>query len=98
MSEIIDQFKQDLAEVPWKDLRIHLQRDAIIIVADELDLVSVAAAVAADEKSQVEAWIDDGKLLKPTAEQAENWEKQLEKPFRMLIVQPFILVQMVTHA
>lgn len=98
MSEIVERFKQDLAEVPWKDLRIHLQRDAVIIVADDLDLVEVAVAVAKDDKQCVEGWISAEKLVKPTAEQAKTWESELEKPFRMLIVQPFILVQPVEHA
>lgn len=98
MSKNIERFKQDLAEAPWKDLRIHLKRDAIIIVADELELVSVAAAVSEDDKVRVEKWIADEQLVKPTAEQIATWETELEKPFRLLIVQPFILVQMVAHA
>jgi len=98
MSEMLDKFKQDLAEVPWKDLRIHLQRDAIIIVAAELDLVAVAVAVAEDNKNEVEGWIGAGQLVKASTEQVEAWEKELDKPFRVLIVQPFILVQMVEHA
>lgn len=98
MTEMVESFKQDLAEVPWKELRIHLQRDAIIIVADALDLVTVAVAVTEDDKSKVEEWISAGQLVKPTAEQATAWESDLEKPFRVLIVQPYILVQMVMHA
>ncbi len=98
MSDIAERFKSDLAEVTWKDLRIHLQRDAIIIVADELDLIDVASVVAADDKVRVAGWIGDQLLVKPTAEQLEAWESELEKPFRMLIVQPYILVQMVNHA
>ena len=98
MSEYLERFQQDLAEVPWKDLRIHLQRDAVILVAAELDLVEVAVAVAEDDKERVEAWISSAKLAKPSREQLDGWEKQLEKPFRVLIVQPFILVQMVEHA
>lgn len=98
MTDIAEQFKTDIADVTWRDLRIHMQRDAIIIVADELDLVDTAVAVAKDDKVQVEAWIAAGQLLKPTAEQTAAWEVTLDKPFRLLIVQPFILVQMVTHA
>ena len=98
MSEMVEKFKQDLAEVCWKDLRIHLQRDAIIIVAAELDLVDVATVVAKDDKVKVANWIGEGQLVKPTAEQINAWESALEKPFRVLIVQPFILVQMVNHA
>ncbi len=98
MSELLEQFKKDLAEVDWKEMRIHLKRDAIILVAAELDLVEVALAVAEDDKSQVETWIGQEQLGKPNAEQLESWEKQLNKPFRLLIVQPYILAQEVIHA
>jgi hypothetical protein len=97
MSNIIEQFKQDLAEVPWKDLRIHLQRDSIVLVADGLSLLDVAVAVAEDDKPLVESWVSAGTLTKPTAEQIKAWEKQLDKPFKMLIVQPFILLQAPLH-
>ena len=98
MSEIVEQFQKDLAEVHWKDLRIHLQRDAIILVAAELDMIATATAVAADDKRQVAEWVAQKQLSKPNAEQVEAWEAQLEKPFRVLIVQPFILAQAVEHA
>lgn len=96
-SDFRKQFERDLAEVGWKDLRIHLQRDAIILVAADLDLLEVAIAVAEDRKEQVADWISGAQLSKPTAEQVAAWEGALEKPFRMLIVQPFILVQAVDH-
>ncbi len=98
MADIVDQFKKDLAEVCWKDLRIHLQHGGIIIVTEGLDLIDVAVAVAEDRKPQVEAWIADGALTEPGSEQIETWETELEKPFRLLIVQPFILIQATTHA
>lgn len=98
MADIIDQFKKDLAEVCWRDLRIHLQHGGIIIVAEGLELIDVAVAVAEDRKPQVEAWIAGGALTKPSSEQIEAWETELDKPFRMLIVQPFILIQAMTHA
>lgn len=98
MSDYTESFRQDLAEVTWRDLRIHLQRDAIILVEQNLDLISVATAVAEDDKSQVEAWISAGKLGKPSQSQLEAWENELAKPFRMLIVQPYILAQQVQNA
>jgi len=98
MSNVIEQLKLDLAEVPWKDVRIHLQRDSIVLVADSLALLDVAVAVAEDNKPLVEGWIADGALTKPTAEQISAWESQLDKPFQMLIVQPFILLQATLHA
>ena len=93
-----NKFEKDLAEVTWRDLRFHLQKDAIIIVAEDLDLVDVAVAVASDDKEQVSMWIAVGKLSKPDQEQIDQWEAQQDKPFRMLIAQPYILSQVVTHA
>ena len=98
MSELVDRFARDLAEVSWRDLRIHLQRDAIITLTKDLSLIEVAMAVAKDQKSQVESWVTAGKLSKPSELDVQTWEGELDKPFRMLIVQPFILIQAVFDA
>jgi len=96
--DVRENFKKDLAEVTWRDLRFHLQKDAIILVEDSLDLVDVAVDVANDNKDQVSLWIAAGKLKKPSKELIDQWEAQQESPFRMLIAQPYILAQAVTHA
>jgi hypothetical protein len=98
MSEMVERFKEDLAEVCWGDLREHLQRDTIITLAAELDLVEAATAVARDDSEKITAWIAAGQLGKPTVEEVTAWEKEMDKPFRVLIVQPYILVQAVCHA
>ncbi len=98
MSEIMESLKRDLAEVNWRDLRIHLQRDAVIVVSSELDLIAVAQAVAVDDKDRVGEWIVAGQLGKPAEPQLKCWEAELDKAFRLLIVQPFILIQEVAHA
>jgi hypothetical protein len=98
MTEMVERFKEELAEVDWRDLRGHVQRDTLITLAPELDLVEAAAAVARDDKDRIEAWIAAGQLGKPSAEQVTAWEKQMDKPFRMLIVQPYVLVQAICHA
>jgi hypothetical protein len=97
MSNIVETFRKDLAEVSWRDLRIHLQREAIICVDATLDLITVAVAVAEDDKKKVEQWLQQCKVGKPSAEQLRLWEGEQEKRFQMLIVQPFILVQDVLH-
>lgn len=93
MSGMVESFKRDLAEVNWRELRIHLQRDAIIIAAAELDLIAVGVAVAKDDSALVEAWIAAAQLGKPTENQLKSWEQESEKMFQMLIIQPFILIQ-----
>lgn len=93
MTRVAESFRRDLADVNWRELRIHLQRDAIILVADELDLISVGVAVAEDNKKMVEKWIAASQLVKPNEQQLESWEREPETSFQMLIVQPFILIQ-----
>ena len=98
MSGMIESFKRDLAEVSWRELKIHLQRDAIIVVSTNLDLVTVGVAVADDDKNLVETWVSANQLGKPTEKQVESWEQEPDKRFQMLIVQPFILLQSVIDA
>ncbi|WP_321366144.1 DUF2288 domain-containing protein [uncultured Desulfuromusa sp.] len=98
MSGMAESLRRDLADVNWRELRIHLQRDAIIVVADELDLIAVGVAVAEDDKKSVESWIAANQLGKPNEQQLESWEQEPDKSFQMLIVQPFILIQSVSHA
>ena len=98
MSEMAERFKEDLAEVCWRDLRTHVQRDTLITLAPEVDLVEVATAIAWDDSEQIKTLIVDGKLGKPSVEEITAWEKQMDKPFLMLIVQPYILTQALCHA
>lgn len=93
MTTTREEFERDLAEVCWRELRVHLRRDALVTVATDLDMVSVATAVAADDTVQVEDWIAAGHVAKPTAAQLKQWESALDTSFLMLIVQPYILIQ-----
>jgi len=98
MSEVRVRFEKDLAEVDWRSLRIHTQRDALILVDLHLDLIDVAIKVTDDAVEQVSDWVEKGFLIKPTAEQLSCWETVLDKPFVMLIAAPYILFQEVQHA
>lgn len=98
MLEMIARFKEELAEVCWRDLRTHVQHDTLITLAPGLDLVETATAVARDDGARIKAWIAEGKLGKPSAGDIMAWEKQMDKPFLMLIVQPYILMQAICHA
>jgi len=91
--ETRERLEQDLAEVEWQVLRAHARRGALILVSPGLDLVEVAASVAADERERVSAWIEGGQLAKPSPEQCERWESELDRRFPTLIVQPYVLVQ-----
>jgi len=95
MSDVRARLEQDLAEVDWPWLRPHARRGALILVADDLDLVGVGARVAGDDREQVAAWIAAGRLRKPTPEQVRSWEERPETAFEVLIVQPYVLARSV---
>ncbi len=82
-----------IEEVEWHWLRLHLERDAVIIVAPELDLAEAAACIAADDAAAVSAWIADGRMSKPSLEQIGAWNAETTRRFRILIVQPYVLIQ-----
>lgn len=79
--------------VPWHWLRPHHQRDALWVVAGNLDLETVGAALARDDAQAVRVWLADGSLRKPDKVQLDHWESNPLRPLSMLIVQPFVLVQ-----
>ena len=93
MDDIRTKLQAELATVDWRALRVQLRRDSVILVAPPLDLVEVAACVAQDRTAEVAGWIATGQLRKPGVAELAAWEREMDKPFRMLIVAPYVLVQ-----
>jgi hypothetical protein len=95
MEELKKRLADDVADVNWNDIKPHAQRDAVIIVNKNLDLLDVGVAVAQDDKIVVERWITEQLISKPSNQQLSDWNMNQEKLFRTLIVQPFVLVQII---
>jgi hypothetical protein len=79
--------------VPWPELKSHALADRLFVVAEVLDLVEVAVAVATDAAARVEGWIASAQLKRPGRQQLEAWDADDRTAFRCVIVQPFVLVQ-----
>lgn len=79
--------------VAWHWLRPHQQRDALWVVATDLDLEIVGAALAHDDAEAVRGWLADASLRKPEEAEIERWESDPLLSLAMIIVQPFVLVQ-----
>jgi hypothetical protein len=95
MDELHKKLAEELDTVDWRALRAQAGRDSVILVAPELELVEVARCVAKDRSAEVAGWINAGQLRKPDGEELAAWERELDKPFRMLIVAPYVLIQTV---
>lgn len=93
MQDLRTELLENLDEAEWQWLIPHVQRDAVIVVALELDLLDVGVALASDNISSVENWINEQLISKPSAAQMADWNSDRTKRFKALIVQPYVLVQ-----
>ncbi len=79
----------------WGRLHDFANRDAIILISEELDLLDVAERVVRDDKEFVASWVEDSLVTKPNSLQLRKWEETPSRPFRCLVVYPYILIQSV---
>ena len=84
---------EGLGPVLFGDIKSHLERDAVIVIAPELPLLDVAVAVAGDEVETVGAWIESGEMRKPSRAERDAWPLDEGRKWLAVVVQPFVLVQ-----
>ncbi len=82
----------ETAKMAWSELQRFFAQGYAIGVSPELDLVEVALQVSADNKQQVEAWMEAGQFEPVSDAQALEW---LEANALMwtVVVKPWVLVQ-----
>lgn len=83
----------ELLPSEWKMLAMHYRRDALFVVGSDLPLLEVAVAIAEDRAERVRAWIEAGRITRPTPAQVEAWEAEVGAQFVSAIVQPYVLAQ-----
>jgi len=96
MSDLKAELRESIDEAEWEWLIPHVQRDAVILVAKELNLLDVAEAIANDRQQSVQQWIDEQLITKPSVDQLGQWNSDRQKRFNTLILQPFVLAQEIT--
>ena len=93
MKNLTARFSEDIANVNWQDLMPHAQRDAIIFVAQHLNIIEVGVAIAQDDVNSVQNWVSKSLIHKPSSEQLATWNADSSILFNTLILQPFVLIQ-----
>lgn len=93
MSELRQELSETIDEAEWEWLIPHVQRDAVILVSLDLDLLDVGEAIASDNTSSVQEWIERQLITKPSNTQMGEWNSDRQKRFNTLILQPYVLVQ-----
>jgi hypothetical protein len=93
MSDLRTELSETIDEAEWEWLIPHVKRDAVIVVSSDLDLLDVGEAIANDNLSSVQRWIDEQLISKPSNQQLGQWNNNQQKRFNTLIIQPYVLVQ-----
>ncbi|MBD2568949.1 DUF2288 domain-containing protein [Anabaena lutea] len=93
MSDLRAELQKNLDEAEWDWLIPHVQRDAVIVVTDGLDLLDVGIAIAGDDIPSVQQWISEQLIAKPSVDQVGEWNLNRTKRFNALIIEPYVLVQ-----
>lgn len=93
--ELIAKFKSELESADWNALKTHHERQALFLVAGDLDLYEVACSIALDDVEAVKGWIGAEKLRQPNDEEVESWSAdEYRKLGSFLILQPYVILQL----
>ena len=90
--EIKSKLNMETGKLQWQELERHFARGNLIQVKTGIDLVDIAAAMAADQKDQLEKLLAAGQVKKPDMEQVKAWHKN-KQFFWALVVAPWVLIQ-----
>ncbi len=82
----------ETGRIPWHDLQRFFAAGKTLYLSAELDLVKVAYAFHEDHKEQVDAWIQQEKIISVSTAQAKYWIEN-ESQVWAIVVKPWVLVQ-----
>ncbi len=86
----------ETARIAWRELQRYFAGGAAIYVSPELDLVEVAYQISADNKAQVQTWMEAGQVARVTDGQALEWY-EADADMWAVVVSPYVLVQAVKN-
>lgn len=92
LAELRTELNMQTAQMPWTALERWFASGGVIRVANELDLIDVAARIAADDKASIQQWMAAGLIGKVMDNQAAVWLSQ-NSVLWAVVVKPWILVQ-----
>jgi hypothetical protein len=82
----------ETAKIGWPELERFFARGILLHVARDLDLVSVAEAIASDDKAQVTQWLSAGLVERMPAETAADFAAR-DPNLWAVVVSPWVCVQ-----
>lgn len=83
----------ETARIRWTELARHYARGAMITVDPGRDLIEVAEAVARDDTTRVQDWLEQDALRRTSEDEARRWSAGADPEFWCVVVAPWVLVQ-----
>ena len=90
--EIKAKLNLETSRIHWQELQTYYARGQVVRVAPELDLLNVAAQLAADNKAQFEHWMSGGQVGEVAPDLARAWYDRNAELWAVVIA-PWVLVQ-----
>ncbi|MGN6085044.1 DUF2288 domain-containing protein [Trinickia sp.] len=82
----------ETAKIAWPELERFFARGMLLCVARDLDLVTVAAAIAEDDTTQITQWLASGLVQRMQAETAADYAAR-DPQLWAVVVSPWVCVQ-----
>jgi len=82
----------ETAKISWTELERFFARGMLLRVARDLDLVTVAVAIAEDDAAQVAQWLSSGLVERTTSDTAADWADR-DPELWAVVVSPWVCVQ-----
>ncbi len=82
----------ETSRINWHDLQVYYARGHVVKVSPELDLLDVAAELAADNKARFESWMAGGQVGDVAPDLARHWYDENTELWAVVIA-PWVLVQ-----
>ena len=82
----------ETARLPWADLARYFAGGQLVRVASDMDLLTVAVAVAEDHSTQVSHWLEAG-LVRPVSDDEARCWHETQATLWAVVIKPWVLVQ-----
>jgi hypothetical protein len=87
--------RSEVLPASWPELLYQFARGGLFVVAPHADLLEVAAALARDDRTQVESFLSGAALRRASDDDARYFQSTPGLRFQFVIVQPWVLAQVV---
>lgn len=90
--ELKSKLNLETSRINWHDLQVYYARGHVVKVSPDLDLLDVAAELAADNTARFESWMAAGQVGDVAPDLARHWYDENTELWAVVIA-PWVLVQ-----